>query len=123
MPLMIEWEPVNALQIASVACASPGRDLAVNPVRAGSLKSRKFRMAREMKERPARANVAAVQLSAVSDVELHASVSQLREFAKTLGFEVVVTFLKKRDHTTAYLGVGKTAVKVPLALLKVIEWE
>ena len=82
-------------------------------------------MAREMKERTARANVAAVQLPEVSDVELHASVSELHGLAKTLGFEVVGTFLQKRDHfdTTAYLGVGKTAVKVPLALLKVIEWE
>jgi GTP-binding protein HflX len=36
-------------------------------------------------------------------------VSELRDLAKTLGFEVVGTFLQKRDHfdTTAYLGIGK----------------
>ena len=66
-------------------------------------------MAIEVKEKPARAIVAAVQLPGVSDIELESSVSELRELAKTLGFEVVVTFLQKRDHfdTTAYLGIGK----------------
>lgn len=66
-------------------------------------------MAIELKEKPARAIVAAVQLPGVNDVELESSVSELRELAKTLGFEVVGTFLQKRDHfdTTAYLGVGK----------------
>ncbi len=66
-------------------------------------------MAIEVKEKPARAIVAAVQLPGVSDVELESSVSELRELAKTLGFEVVATFLQKRDHfdTTAYLGIGK----------------
>ena len=82
-------------------------------------------MAKEIKERPARADVAAVQLPDVSEFELQASVSEVRELAKTLGFEVVGTFLQKRDYfdTTAYLGVGKLAVKVPLALVKVLEWE
>ena len=66
-------------------------------------------MAKEVKEKPARAVVAAVQLPGVSDVELEASVTELRELAKTLGFEVVGTFTQKRDNfdTTAYLGVGK----------------
>ena len=66
-------------------------------------------MAIEVKEKPARAIVAAVQLPGVSDIELESSVSELRELAKTLGFEVVGTFLQKRDHfdTTAYLGIGK----------------
>jgi GTP-binding protein HflX len=45
----------------------------------------------------------------VSGVEFEASVTELRELAKTLGFEVVRTFTQKRDNfdTTAYLGVGK----------------
>ena len=66
-------------------------------------------MAKEVKEKPARAVVAAVQLPGVSDVEFEASVTELRELAKTLGFEVVRTFTQKRDNfdTTAYLGVGK----------------
>ena len=66
-------------------------------------------MGKEIKEKPARAIVAAVQLPGVSDVELDASVTELRELAKTLGFEVVGTFTQKRDNfdTTAYLGVGK----------------
>ncbi len=66
-------------------------------------------MQMEVNEKPARAVVAAVQLPGVSDVELQASVSELRELAKTLGFEVVGTFVQKRDHfdTTAYLGIGK----------------
>ncbi len=66
-------------------------------------------MAIELNEKPARAIVAAVQLPGVSDVELESSVTELRELAKTLGFQVVGTFLQKRDHfdTTAYLGIGK----------------
>src|ERR1041384_7057831 len=59
--------------------------------------------------KPVRAVVAAVQLPSVSDAELDASVGELRELAKTLGFEVVGTFTQKREHfdTTAYLGIGK----------------
>ena len=66
-------------------------------------------MGKEVKEKPARAIVAAVQLPGVSDVELDASVTELRELAKTLGFEVVGTFTQKRDNfdTTGYLGAGK----------------
>ena len=66
-------------------------------------------MGKEIKEKPARAIVASVQLPGVSDVELEASITELRELAKTLGFEVVGTFTQKRDNfdTTAYLGVGK----------------
>jgi GTP-binding protein HflX len=50
-----------------------------------------------------------VQTPNVSDVEFEASLSELRELAKTLGFEVVHTFIQKRASfdTTAYLGVGK----------------
>ncbi len=66
-------------------------------------------MQRETKEKSRCAVVAAVQLPSVSDIEFEASVSELRELAKTLGFEVVYTFMQKRAgfDTTAYLGVGK----------------
>ncbi len=42
-------------------------------------------------------------------MEFAASLMELRELAKTLGFEVVETFTQKRSSfdTTAYLGVGK----------------
>lgn len=61
------------------------------------------------KEKPKYAIVAAVQLPSVSDVEFEASLTELRELAKTLGYEVVNTFVQKRSSfdTTAYLGVGK----------------
>jgi GTP-binding protein HflX len=39
-----------------------------------------------------RAIVAAVQLASVSDAELDASLTELRQLAKTLGFEVVGRF-------------------------------
>lgn len=56
-----------------------------------------------------RAVIAAVQLPNVTDVEFQASLTELRELAKTLGFVVVHTFIQKRVSfdTTAYLGVGK----------------
>jgi len=66
-------------------------------------------MAMDIGEKPLRAVVAAVQLPGVTDVELDVSVNELRELGKTLGFEVVGTFVQKRDSfdTTGYLGVGK----------------
>ncbi|MBK8524277.1 MAG: GTPase HflX [Betaproteobacteria bacterium] len=66
-------------------------------------------MQNEVKEKPRYAVVAAVQLPTVSDMEFDASLAELRELAKTLGFEVVHTFVQKRSgfDTTAYLGVGK----------------
>jgi GTPase len=66
-------------------------------------------MQTDLNERPARAIVAAVQLPGVSDAELGESVDELRELAKTLGFEVVGTFIQKRTSfdTMGYLGVGK----------------
>ena len=66
-------------------------------------------MHKEVKARPPRAVVAAVQLPGVSDVELEESLNELRELAKTLGFEVVGTFMQKRTRfdTAAYLGTGK----------------
>ncbi len=66
-------------------------------------------MSREIKVTPPRALVAAVQLPTVSDAELEASLHELRELAKTLGFEVVATFTQKRASfdSAAYLGAGK----------------
>src|SRR3954463_11289527 len=59
--------------------------------------------------KPHRAIVAAVQLSSVSDVEFDASLTELRQLAKTLGFEVVGRFTQKRARfdSAAYFGVGK----------------
>jgi len=64
---------------------------------------------REINHKPARAVVAAVQLPATSDVEFEASLAELRQLAKTLGFEVVGKFTQKRAgfDSTAYLGLGK----------------
>ncbi len=66
-------------------------------------------MQTQTQEKPKRAVVAAVQLPSVTEAEFEASVTELRELAKTLGFEVVRTFTQKRASfdTTAYLGVGK----------------
>ncbi|WP_416384898.1 GTPase HflX [Uliginosibacterium silvisoli] len=53
--------------------------------------------------------IAAVQLPNVSELEFEASLMELRELAKTLGFEVVQTFIQKRAgfDRTGYLGIGK----------------
>jgi GTP-binding protein HflX len=66
-------------------------------------------MQNETKTHPTRAIVAAVQLSGVSDLEFDASLTELRELAKTLGYQVVHTFVQKRARfdAAAYLGVGK----------------
>jgi GTP-binding protein HflX len=66
-------------------------------------------MSIEVREHPTHAVVAAVQLPTVSDEEFAASLTELRELAKTLGFKVVATFTQKRGSfdTSAYLGVGK----------------
>ena len=66
-------------------------------------------MRRETQEKPKRAVVAAVQLPSVTDREFEASLTELRELAKTLGYDVVRTFVQKRTRfdTTAYLGTGK----------------
>ncbi len=63
----------------------------------------------EADRKPARAIVAAVQLSSVSDAEFEASLTELRQLAKTLGFEVVGTFTQRRARfdTAAYFGLGK----------------
>lgn len=66
-------------------------------------------MQREVEEKFKYAVVAAVQLPGVSDNEFEASLNELRELAKTLGYEVVRTFVQKRSgfDMTAYLGAGK----------------
>ncbi len=63
----------------------------------------------QVEDKPAYAVVAAVQLPQVSDLEFEASLTELRELAKTLGFTVIRTFTQKRPgfDATAYLGVGK----------------
>src|SRR5688572_11113553 len=56
-----------------------------------------------------RAIVAAVQRPSVTDVEFEASLTELRQLAKTLGFEVVGRFTQKRSgfDAAAYFGTGK----------------
>src|SRR5258705_9169227 len=67
------------------------------------------RMMQEVDQKRPRAIVAAVQLPSVSDAEFDASLTELRQLAKTLGFEVVGTFTQKRPKfdITAYFGTGK----------------
>ena len=59
--------------------------------------------------KPPVAIVAAVQLSSVSDAESEASLTELRQLAKTLGFQVVGTFTQKRERfdAAAVFGTGK----------------
>lgn len=66
-------------------------------------------MQKEVKERSKLAIIAAVQLPSVNDLEFEASLSELRELAKTLGYEVIKTFVQKRTgfDMRAYLGAGK----------------
>jgi len=66
-------------------------------------------MRKEVKEKPKYAIVAAVQLPNVSDVEFEASLAELRDLAKTLGYQITATFTQKRSSfdATAYLGKGK----------------
>ena len=58
---------------------------------------------------PRQAIIAAVQLSSVTEREFEASVTELRELAKTLGFNVVRAFTQKRSSfdAGAYMGPGK----------------
>ena len=66
-------------------------------------------MQKEVKDKPRYAIAAAVQRPNVSEVEFEASLTELRELAKTLGYTVTRTFIQKRAgfDTTAYLGAGK----------------
>src|SRR5712691_2573241 len=74
-------------------------------------------MMQEVDQKRARAIVAAVQRSSVSDAEFDASLTELRQLAKTLGFEVVGKFTQKRAgfDSTAYFGTGK---RVELRLMR-----
>ena len=66
-------------------------------------------MAIETRAGAQRAIAVAVQLPEVDDVEFEASLKELRELARTLGFEVVATFTQKRQgfEATTYVGAGK----------------
>src|SRR5438067_5323674 len=66
-------------------------------------------MNRQADRKPKRAVVAAVQKPKVSDAEFAASLAELRQLAKTLGFEVVETFTQKRAgfDSAGYFGLGK----------------
>jgi GTP-binding protein HflX len=66
-------------------------------------------MRKEVKEKPKYAVVASVQLPNVTDLEFAASLAELRDLAKTLGFEITATFTQKRSSfdSSAYLGLGK----------------
>jgi GTP-binding protein HflX len=63
----------------------------------------------ETREKPRRAIVAAVQLPEATEVEFESSLTELRQLAKTLGFEVVGAITQKRARfdQTAYFGEGK----------------
>jgi len=66
-------------------------------------------MLRETRDKPRRAIAAAVQLSGVGDLEFEASLAELGQLAKTLGFEVTGSFTQKRARfdQAAYFGTGK----------------
>jgi GTP-binding protein HflX len=66
-------------------------------------------MNREADRKPRRAVVAAVQKPGVTDLEFEASLTELRQLAKTLGFEVVHRFTQKRAgfDSAGYFGTGK----------------
>src|SRR3954469_21522539 len=63
----------------------------------------------DLDQKPKRAIVAAVQVPSVTDLEFNASLAELRQLAKTLGFEVVDTFTQNRAglDKAAYFGTGK----------------
>ena len=66
-------------------------------------------MQKEDKDQPQYAIAASVQRPGVSDIEFEASLAELRELAKTLGFKVIRSFVQKRSSfdRTAYMGIGK----------------
>jgi GTP-binding protein HflX len=66
-------------------------------------------MTEQPEQKRKRAIVAAVHLSSVSDLEFESSLAELRQLAKTLGFDVVATFTQKRAKidSGAYFGEGK----------------
>src|SRR6185436_16481975 len=66
-------------------------------------------MVQKAEQKRKRAIVAAVQRQSVTDAEFEASLTELQQLAKTLGFEVVAKFTQKRAgfDSTAYFGTGK----------------
>src|SRR5260221_10702891 len=66
-------------------------------------------MMQETEQKPSRAIVAAVQRPSMSDAEFEASLTELRQLAKTLGFEDAGTFTQKRAgfDSMAHFGTGK----------------
>ena len=66
-------------------------------------------MSNEVNSEIRNAVVAAVQLPNVSDIEFQASLNELCELAKTLGYRVVKTFVQNRTSfdINAYFGSGK----------------
>ncbi len=66
-------------------------------------------MPKETQSPKIRAVVASVHLQNVTDHEFESSLMELRELAKTLGYDVVGTFVQKRTNfdRAAYFGVGK----------------
>jgi GTP-binding protein HflX len=66
-------------------------------------------MSIDLIEAPKLAAVASVHLPSVTELEFEASLTELRELAKTLGYKVVRTFTQNRNtfDTTGYLGIGK----------------
>jgi len=65
----------------------------------------------EADHKPKRAVVAAAQKPGVTDLQFEASLTELRQLAKTLGFEVVHRFAQKRAgfDSAGYFGTGKRA--------------
>ncbi|HZS35921.1 MAG TPA: GTPase HflX [Polyangia bacterium] len=63
----------------------------------------------ETQERPRRAIVLAVHLTAVTDGEFEASLTELRQLARTLGVTVIGTLTQRRGafDASAYVGEGK----------------
>ena len=66
-------------------------------------------MQKEVNEKARYAVIASVQLPDVTDIEFEASLTELSELAKSLGYTVIRTFVQKRASfdMTAYLGTGK----------------
>ncbi len=66
-------------------------------------------MQTEIEDKRRLAIIAAVQLPNVSDIEFEASLAELRDLAKTLGYKVIHTFTQKRAgfDSVAYMGTGK----------------
>jgi GTP-binding protein HflX len=66
-------------------------------------------MSNELDETPRLAALASVHLPNVTDLEFNASLTELRELAKTLGYRVIQTFTQNRTSfdATGYLGIGK----------------